>query len=259
MNSLGLQTPPDVPIPYNMHTERFLAESTAVFGPPSAPPRLLQDPLSDTQLTVGKAIIEEVIRLRTPGLFFRKVVAPKGVEFSTGEHVPCTCVVSIVCTTLTCVSIVFSNAQKPIHTPYPCPTGGDFIAFSARHLHTHPRLYPTDPEAFDIDRYLVRDEKRKHAGALGLQWGGGRHPCVGQRFATGEILLLLHTLFSHWRVERVVMEGGSTPPQQAGKGAPTSYWERAETPPVSKSQLGTTDKPTRPVFVRCVPIETIEG
>lgn len=81
---------------------------------------------------------------------------------------------------------------------------------------------------------------------------------MGQRFATSEILLLLHTLFSHWRVERVEVEEGSTPPQEAGKGAPTSYWERAGNPPVSKSQLGTTDKPTRPVFVSCVPIETIE-
>lgn len=96
-------------------------------------------------------------------------------------------------------------------------------------MHTHPHLYPTTPEAFDIDRYLVRDEKRKHAGGLGLQWGGGRHPCVGQRFATSEILLLLHTLFLHWRVEQVVVEGGPRP-HEAGNGAATSLGAGGEPP-----------------------------
>lgn len=65
-----------------------------MFGPPSSssgPPRLLGDPLDDAQLAVGKAVIEEVIRLRTPGLFFRKVLAPEGVTLWTGERVPGAC------------------------------------------------------------------------------------------------------------------------------------------------------------------------
>lgn len=127
-------------------------------------------------------------------------------------------------------------------------------------MHTHPRLYPTNPLQFDVDRYLVRDEKRKHAGTLGLQWGGGRHVCVGQKFATSEILLLVHTLFAHWRVEPVAVAAEGAPKRKRGQaaegtGAAPTYWERAGNPEVSKSQLGTTDKPTRPVFIRCVPID----
>lgn len=68
-------------------TERFLAEAAGGFHTTDASSLDV-----DAHLPVGKAIIEEVIRLRTPGLFFRKVVAPGGVALSTGEHVPCTCV-----------------------------------------------------------------------------------------------------------------------------------------------------------------------
>lgn len=107
------------PHPPKTCIERFLAESTVVFGPPSAAPRLLNDPMSDVQLTVGKAIIEEVIRLRTPGLFFHKVVATQGLTLSTGEHVPRKCVVCMVCGSFACVSIVFdANKIITIHTPY---------------------------------------------------------------------------------------------------------------------------------------------
>lgn len=37
---------------------------------------------------VGKAMVDEVIRLQTPGLLLRKVMAPEGVTLSTGHHVP---------------------------------------------------------------------------------------------------------------------------------------------------------------------------
>lgn len=133
--------------------------------------------------------------------------------------------------------------------------GGDFVAFSARYVHTHPQLYPSSPTQFDVDRYLVRDEKRKHAGAFALQWGGGRHVCLGARFAQWEILVLLHTLFTHWRVERVVdaaAERSTTAPPRIGGMEPPPYWGQVGSPEVSKSQLGTADKPTRPVCVRCV-------
>lgn len=134
-------------------------------------------------------------------------------------------------------------------------TGGDFIAFSARHLHTHPRLYPTNPTQFDLDRYLERDEQRAHAGALALQWGGGRHLCLGAKFAQWEMLVLVHELFTHWRVERVVevdAHRSSTDARVGGEEEePPPYWAQVGSPEVSKSQLGTVDKPTRPVYVRC--------
>lgn len=119
------------------------------------------------------------------------------------------------------------------------------MAFSARHLHTHPRLYPINPQQFDVDRYLVRDEKRTHAGAFGLQWGGGRHVCLGAKFATLEILVLLHALFCGWEVERV--GAGDHGSDWAG-AVPPPYWAQPGSPEVSKSQLGTADKPTKPVY-----------
>lgn len=148
-------------------------------------------------LVVGKAILEEVIRLKTPGLFFRKVVAPQGVVLSTGHVVP----------------------------------RGDLLAFSARYINTLPAFYQ-DPLAFDPDRFLVRNEK-KAAGIYALQWGGGRHPCLGASFATLEILLVLRELFTMCEVQRMT-----------------------ETVTMSKSQLGTSDKPLQPVYVRVVPKPT---
>lgn len=80
------------PKPIQTTTERFLAEAAGVFGSAAAPvptqPGSL-DALLDQRLRVGRSVIDEVIRLRTPGLFFRKVVKPEGITLSTGEHVPC--------------------------------------------------------------------------------------------------------------------------------------------------------------------------
>lgn len=131
---------------------------------------------------------------------------------------------------------------------------GDFIAFSARYVHTHLQLYPTNPTWFDVDRYLVWDEKRKHAGAFALQWGGGRKVCLMANFAQWEILVLLHAPLTHWRVKRVVdmVAEQSTASPRVGGVELSSYWAQVGSPTVSTSQLGTADKPTRPVYVRCV-------
>lgn len=144
-------------------------------------------------LAVGKALLDEVLRLKTPGVFLRKVLAPQGMVLSTGHLVP----------------------------------HGEMLAFSAQYIHTSPAFYQ-DPLKFDIDRYLVRDEKKK-AGFFVLQWGGGRHQCLGQGFATMEILLVLRELFSTCEVQRVT-----------------------EVVEVRKCQLGTTDKPVQPVYVKVV-------
>eukprot|EP00624_Nannochloropsis_granulata_P007661 evm.model.NODE_8940_length_13916_cov_28.359657.1 len=157
------------------------------------------DHLSDIEnMRIGKAIIDEVIRLHSPGLFFRKVVSPQGLVLSTGHHVP----------------------------------AGDFLAFSARHINTLPSFYHS-PLEFDIDRFLVREEKKK-AGLFALQWGGGRHPCLGARFAVLEILLVLRDIFG-----------------EEGKGGGRGMRLRrvTEEVEVSKGQLGTSDKPVHPVYV----------
>ena len=90
--------------------------------------------------------------------------------------------------------------------------------------HTHTQ--------FDIDRYLIREEKKK-AGIFSLQWGGGRHPCLGTKFATMEILLVVREVFSKYTLTKVT--------------------EEVET---SKSQLGTSEKPTSPVYITVVEKKT---
>ena len=139
---------------------------------------------------VARAIIEEVIRLHTPGLFFRKVVAPSGILLSTGHQVPV----------------------------------GDFLAFSARYIHTSPALH-TNPDRFDIERHLMEREK-KRADLSALQWGGGRHPCLGARFAVMEMVMIMRRVYQGGNVRRVT--------------------EMIET---HRGQLGTSDKPVRPVYV----------
>ena len=116
----------------------------------------------ENKSVVGKALIDEILRLRTPGLFFRKVVAPKGFSLSTGHHIPY----------------------------------GDYISFSTRYLNTLPQFYQ-DPHTFDIDRFISRDEQ-KAAGLYALAWGGGRHPCSGSRFAQMEIIIICSYLFEHF-------------------------------------------------------------
>lgn len=90
---------------------------------------------------------------------------------------------------------------------------------------TNIHIYTFTQTQFDIDRYLVRDEKKK-AGIYSLQWGGGRHMCLGTRFATMEILFVVREIFSKYTLTKIT-EGVET----------------------SKSQLGTSDKPTRPVYI----------
>lgn len=112
--------------------------------------------------TVGKALIDEILRVRTPGLFFRKVMAPKGLTLSTGHHIPC----------------------------------GEFVSFSARHLNHLPEFYQ-EPCSFDINRFLPPRNEKKAAGFYALQWGAGRHSCTGSRFAQVEILIICSILFEH--------------------------------------------------------------
>jgi cytochrome P450 len=80
---------------------------------------------------------------------------------------------------------------------------------------------------------LVRDEKKK-AGIYSLQWGGGRHVCMGTRFAMMQIYLVLHQLFSKYTLTKVT--------------------EEVE---MRKNQLGTIGKPAGPVYIKVVEKKTL--
>ena len=126
------------------------------------------------------------------------------------------------------------------------PAGGDFLAFSARYIATLPTVYKQNPTQFDIDRYLPPRDEKAAAGPFALQWGGGRHVCLGSKYAQLEILAVMAALFEGWRVERPTAQEGET----ATAATAADYWNQPGAPEVSKSQLGTADKPTRPVWVR---------
>ena len=55
--------------------------------------------------------------------------------------------------------------------------------------HFNPQIY-SEPDKWDPTRYLPdREEHMKEPHAYSC-WGSGRHPCVGQRFATLEVKII---------------------------------------------------------------------
>ena len=89
-------------------------------------------------------------------------------------------------------------------------------------------MYICTHTQFDIDRYLVRDEKKK-AGIYSLQWGGGRHVCMGTKFAMMEIYLVVHQVFSKYTLTKIT--------------------EEVE---MRKEQLGFPAKPANSVYIKVV-------
>jgi cytochrome P450 len=85
----------------------------------------------------------------------------------------------------------------------------------------------SDPTRFDPDRMLPPREEHKSAGPFSILWGAGRHPCLGSRFASAEIAATVATLLDMFDIR------------------PSSTAQ----PVVSKSQIGTADKPIEPVYI----------
>lgn len=63
-------------------------------------------------LPVTKALINEVIRLHTPGLLFRRVLGDEGTTLSTGHHVPSTSFLSLLSTSFSLCGVSMPSKSR---------------------------------------------------------------------------------------------------------------------------------------------------
>ncbi|WAU86372.1 cytochrome P450 [Streptomyces sp. Qhu-G9] len=87
--------------------------------------------------------------------------------------------------------------------PWTLPAGTN-LAYCQHALHRDPDLYPS-PLRFDPDRWPDGAQELP-PGAL-LPWGAGKHRCIGDRFATTELITALATIL---RTVRFTLAPGQT-------------------------------------------------
>lgn len=75
---------------------------------------------------------------------------------------------------------------------------GTELAYCQHALHRDPAFYP-EPLTFDPDRWLD-DGRTLQPGAF-VPFGAGKHKCIGDRFATTELITALATLLRRWKLE----------------------------------------------------------
>ena len=83
--------------------------------------------------------------------------------------------------------------KKPFHIPelnYTAPTGSMIIPSTWLSLHD-PEAY-SEPDTFAPDRWITGDAEQQ--GKNWLVFGTGPHHCIGQTYATNNLMLLLHML-----------------------------------------------------------------
>ncbi|KAG5639777.1 hypothetical protein H0H81_000057 [Sphagnurus paluster] len=86
---------------------------------------------------------------------------------------------------------------------------GDFVAYSLADSHMNPDIY-TNPTQFDPTRFDPgREEDKKETYAY-LGWGGGRHPCLGMKFAKLETKIIVALFLAGYEYS-VVNEKGEVP------------------------------------------------
>ncbi|MFD5510020.1 cytochrome P450 [Streptomyces sp. NPDC127051] len=81
---------------------------------------------------------------------------------------------------------------------YPVPIGTT-IFYSAHLLHRQADLYP-DPDRFDPDRWASGHLLPPRREAF-IPFGGGARKCIGDRYATNEMVLALATITTRWRLQ----------------------------------------------------------
>ncbi|MFF4545740.1 cytochrome P450 [Streptomyces sp. NPDC001406] len=75
---------------------------------------------------------------------------------------------------------------------------GTIVLLSFYALGRNPALYPA-PDRFDPDRWLPERAKAVPRGAWN-SFGGGSRKCIGDRFGTIEVMLVLATVAAGWRL-----------------------------------------------------------
>lgn len=76
---------------------------------------------------------------------------------------------------------------------------GSDIFFSPYHAHRHPEIWD-DPESFQPGRFTPERAARRDPSTY-LPFGAGPHACIGQQFATSEMLLIVASLVQRFRIE----------------------------------------------------------
>ncbi|MFI2433573.1 cytochrome P450 [Streptomyces sp. NPDC018693] len=80
----------------------------------------------------------------------------------------------------------------------PIPAGAE-LAYSPYALHRDPTYFP-DPTAFDPDRWSRPDATRLPRLSGFLPFGAGQHKCIGDSFAMAEMLVVVASVVSRWRL-----------------------------------------------------------
>ena len=93
--------------------------------------------------------------------------------------------------------------KKPFHIPemnYTAPKGSMIIPSTWLSLHD-PEAYP-EPDTWNPDRWVTGDAEDQ--GKNWLVFGTGPHYCIGQTYATLNLVLLLHKLSSELNWEHTI-------------------------------------------------------
>ncbi|WP_432157009.1 cytochrome P450 [Streptomyces sp. bgisy153] len=78
------------------------------------------------------------------------------------------------------------------------PAGAE-LAYSPYAIHRDPASFP-DPTAFDPDRWSRPDAARLPRLGGFLPFGAGQHKCIGDSFAMAEMLVVVASVASRWRL-----------------------------------------------------------
>jgi len=78
---------------------------------------------------------------------------------------------------------------------------GDFLAYSLGDVHMNPEYYP-EPYKYNPSRWLQPDLLPSAAYTF-LGWGGGRHPCTGQKVAKLEMKLIMAMFLMRYEFDLV--------------------------------------------------------
>ncbi|XP_063924960.1 cytochrome P450 4c3-like [Zophobas morio] len=86
------------------------------------------------------------------------------------------------------------------HSGYFLPKG-THVAVHIYDIHHNPDIYP-DPEKFDPDRFLPENCQKRHPFAY-IPFSAGQRNCIGQKFATLEMKVVLCAILSKFILEPV--------------------------------------------------------
>ncbi len=98
---------------------------------------------------------------------------------------------------------------QPVELSGYCLPAGTLVYISPWMIHHDARFFP-DPWRFDPERF-VSDRAATIPQYAWIPFGGGPHVCIGNTFATMEMVLVLATLLRRWSVRLAPQQGPLVP------------------------------------------------